>query len=309
MNGHSGSRWLAAMVGLTGALAAIAGAAGVFFRGDLATREFVTVRGDTVEILTGGVYRFNGLNIASEGVGWDLVTLFVVVPALALTLPSLLRGTLRATLLSAGFLVYFLYQYAEYATALAYGPFFLLYVAIVALSLSGTALLLARVRVVELPERFGPRFPRRAMIAFGLYMAILLGGMWLPLIAATFDADRVTQLYGGTTLVVQAFDLGILVPVGLFTAVTVYRRLPVGHLLSAVVIVKGASVALGIVAMLVVEAFATGEAQLPPILIFALTAVAGAAIAFRIYRGIDAGESVTEGAAMAPAAVTPTTAH
>ena len=96
------------------------------------------------------------------------------------------------------------------------------------------------------------------------------------------------MLYGGTTLVVQAFDLGFLVPLGLFTAVTVYRRLPVGYLLSAVVIVKGASIALGIMAMLFVEWLATGEPQLPPILVFSLTALAGFAIAVRIYRGIEA---------------------
>jgi hypothetical protein len=288
MTDRTGSGWLTALVGLTGGLAAIASGAGVFLRGDLATREFVTARGDTVELLVGGVYRYNGLQIASEGVGWDLVTLCLVVPALALTLPALFRGSLRGTLLSAGFLLYFLYQYTEYAVALAYGPFFILYVAIVGLSVSGLALLLSRVDVAALPARFGPRFPRRAMVAFGLYMGLLLGGLWLPLIAWTFDAAGVTELYGGTTLVVQAFDLGFLVPLGLFTAVTVYRRLPVGYLLSAVVIVKGMSIAAGIVAMLVVEAVATDVVQLVPIVIFALTALAGVAIAVRIYRGIDA---------------------
>jgi hypothetical protein len=281
------SPWLVGLVGLTGILAAIASAAGILLRGDLETRVFTTLRGDAVEYLTDGAYRFNGINMASEGIGWDLVTLLVVVPALALTLPSLLRGTLRGTLLAAGFLVYFLYQYAEYAVGLAYGPLFPVYVGIIALSVSGLALLLSRVDIAALPERFGPHFPRKAMVAFGLYMAILLGGMWVPLIAGTLTATSVPQLYGGTTLVVQAFDLGVLVPLGLFTAVTVYRRLPVGYLLSAVVIVKGASIALGIVAMLVVEWLTTGEPQLPPIIIFGLTSIAGLAIAVRMYRGID----------------------
>jgi len=226
----------------------------------------------------------------------------VIVPAVVLTLPGLRRGTLRATLLAAGLLVYFLYQYAEYAMALAYGPLFPVYVAIIALSLSGTALLLGGVDVASLPDRFGPGFPLRAMIGFGLYMAVLLGGMWLPLIASTLTDTAVPQLYGGTTLVVQAFDLGFLVPAGLFTAATVLRRLPVGYLLSAVVIVKGASIALGIVAMLVVEWITTGEPQLPPIVIFAVTALASLAIALRLYRGIDA-EPV--GAALEP---TPATA-
>jgi hypothetical protein len=281
------SPWLVALVGLTAILAAVASAAGILLRGDLETRLFTTLRGDAVEYLTDGAYRFNGINMASEGIGWDLVTLLVIVPALALTLPSLLRGTLRSTLLAAGFLVYFLYQYAEYAVGLAYGPLFPVYVGIIALSVSGLALLLSRVDLSTLPERFGPHFPRRAMVAFGLYMAILLGGMWVPLIAGTLTETSVPQLSGGTTLVVQAFDLGFLVPLGLFTAVTVYRRLPVGYLLSAVVIVKGASIALGIVAMLVVEWLTTGEPQLPPIIIFGLTTVAGLAIAVRMYRAID----------------------
>jgi len=81
------SRWLLVLVGLTAALAAIASAAGIFLRGDLTTQAFSTVRVDSVDYLVGGAYRFNGLNVASEGVGWDLVTLFVIVPAVVLTLP------------------------------------------------------------------------------------------------------------------------------------------------------------------------------------------------------------------------------
>ena len=77
-----------------------------------------------------------------------------------------------------------------------------------------------------------------------------------------------------TTLRGNAFRLG-----------TLHFWLGIG--LSAVVIVKGASIALGIVAMLVVEWLATDEPQLPPILIFGLTALTGFAIAVRIYRGID----------------------
>jgi hypothetical protein len=41
--------------------------------------------------------------------------------------------------------------------------------------------------------------------------------------------------------------------------------------------------------MLVVEWLTTNEPQLPPIVIFALTALAGFAIAARIYRGIGGG--------------------
>jgi hypothetical protein len=229
-----------------------------------------------------------GINIASEGVGWDLVTLFVIVPALAVTLPSLLRGTLRGMLLAAGFLVYFLYQYAEYAMALAYGPLFPVYVGIVALSVSGIALLLTRIDVESLPARFGPQFPRRA----GDRLRPVHGR---PARGDVGSTHRAHDHVGFSERAVWGYDPRCpgLRPrlsgaAGTLHAVTVYRRLPVGYVLAAVVIVKGASIALGIGAMLVVEWLATGEPQLPPIVVFGVTAMAGFAIAARIYRGIDA---------------------
>jgi len=275
------------LLALVGGLVAIASASGVFLRGDLATTPFTTVRGDVVDTLVAGAYRFNGKAVAAEGVGWDIVTLFLVVPALLLILPSVRRRSLRATLIAMGILAYFLYQYFEYAVFLAYGPMFPVYVGIVALSVSALGLLLGEVDIEALPSRFSGRFPRRAAIGFGIYMAVLLLGLWLPVIARTWGETQVPQLEGGTTFVIQAFDLGILVPLGIFTAATVYRRLPVGFLLSSIVMVKGMAMGAGIAAMLIVEAAATGEVQVVPIGIFALTSVVSAAIAWRLYASIE----------------------
>jgi hypothetical protein len=280
------SRAHVALIGSTGLLAAVAAGAGVFLRGDLATEPFTTVRGDLVDVLTAGVYRFNGKAIAAEGVGWDAVTLFLVVPALLVSLPFLRMGSLRARLFVLGVLAYFTYQYFEYAMALAYGPMFLVYVGIGALSVTGIALLAGGLDLPAMEARVSDRFPRRAMTGFGIFMAVLLAGMWLPLIAQTWDATSVPQLNGGTTLVVQAFDLGFLVPLGLFTAVTVKRRLAVGVVLSAIVVVKGMAMGAGIASMLIVEWLATGVPQLPPILVFAAISLACGALAWRVFGSI-----------------------
>jgi hypothetical protein len=285
--GGKGTRWLAGLAGVIAALGAIASGAGVFLRGDLATVPFTTVRGEVVDSLVGGVYRFNGLTIASEGVGWDVVTLVLVVPALLLTVPGLWRGSLRAALVATGLLAYFAYQYLEYATFLAYGPLFLVYVAIFALSLSGIALLVSTIDLAGLPAHFSPRFPRRAVIGFGLFMAVLLAGMWLPLIARTLSLETVEDLAGGTTLVVQAFDLGVLVPLGLFTGAAVHRRLPIGFVLACVIVVKGVAMGSAIAAMLVFEGMATGATQVAPIVGFALIALASLAIAVRVFGSLD----------------------
>ncbi len=282
------------LVALTGFLAAVASAGGVFLRGDLATRVFTTVRGEDVDILTGGIYRFNGEAVAAEGIGWDGVTLFLVVPILYVSLPALLGGSIRALLLATGILAYFLYQYAEYAMFLAYGPLFLLYVATFALSLSGIAILLAHIDLRALADGVGARFPRRAAAGFGLFMAILLAGMWLPLIARSYGQAVVPELDGATTLVVQAFDLGLLVPLGLFTAVTVWRRMPVGYVLAAVVVVKGAAMGAGIAAMLVVEALVTDVLQIVPIALFATISLVSVVLGVRVFAALGADRPAAE---------------
>jgi hypothetical protein len=275
--------WLVALAGVAGLLAAVASAAGVLLRGDLATVPFTTLRGDEVEVLAGGAYRFNGVAIAAEGVGWDLVTLLAVVPALAVALPGLARGSLRATLVVVGILAYLLYQYAEYAMALAYGPLFLVYVSIAGLSASLIGVLVAR---LDLASISAPSFPRRAVAAFGAFVALLLAGMWLPLVARTATAVSVPELAGGTTLVVQAFDLGFLVPLGILTAVAAWRRLAVAPLLAAILAVKGSAMGAAIAAMLIVEAVVTGLAQPVPIAGFAAISVVSLALAWRVLRSV-----------------------
>lgn len=280
---------LAAGLGLVVALlGAIGAACGVFLRGSLTTIPFTTIRMEVVDVVTEGPYRFNGLAVASEGVGWDAVTLFFVVPALLLTLPGVWRGALRPQLVAAGLLVYFLYQGLEYAMFLAFGPLFPVYVGTFAVAGSALAVLAATFDLGALAGAVdAARFPRRAVAGLGVFMALLLGGMWLPMVLGNLTATTVDALDGATTLVVQALDLGFLVPLGLFAAALVWRRAPVGIVLASVIVVKAVAMAAAIVAMLAVEAATTGELMLPPIVIFALTAVAAAAIGWRAFRAVD----------------------
>jgi hypothetical protein len=293
---ETGLRWIAALIAIIAALAGLSSASGVFLRGSLTTVPFVTVRGEHVDVLVDGVYRHNGIDIAAEGVGWDFVTLFLVLPALLLLLPTFLRGSLRSALGVAGILAYLFYQSFEYAVALAYGPLFIVYVATFALSLSGIAAILLRVDHPQLASRFGPEYPRRAVIGLGLWMAGLLLALWLPLIARTLGGTIADgDLDGATTFVVPAFDLGLLVPIGLIMALAVHRRHVVGHVLSSIIVVKAVAMPIAIGAMLVFEAFAGEPFQPVPFVVFALTAAVSALIGIRLYASIGPGEPAPAG--------------
>lgn len=268
-------------------LAGVASAAGVLLRGDLATEEFVTVRGEVVEVVTEGVYRYNSEAIVAEGIGWDLVTLLLIVPATFIALGLLWRGSLRAALVSAGFLAYFVYQSAEYAVFWAYGPLYPLYVAELALSVTALALLVYELDLDGLAARVDERFPRRAVTGYSLFVVLILAGLWLPVIGTTLGGVVTDELEGATTLVVPAFDLGLLVPLAILTAIAVWRRLPVGYLLGLLVLVKGASMALAIAAMLIVEWQVSGELLAPPLVVFGLVALASVLIGMRALQSVD----------------------
>ncbi len=273
--------------GIAAGLAGLASAAGVFLRGDLATKEFVTVRGEVVQVVTDGVYRYNSEGIVAEGVGWDFVTLLVVVPATFVALALLWRGSLRAALVSAGLLAYFVYQSAEYAVFWAYGPLYPLYVAVLALSVSALALLIYGLDLERLATCIDERFPRRAVVGYAAFIVIVLLGLWLPVIGGTLGGEVTDELEGASTLVVPAFDLGLLLPLALFTAIAVWKRAPVGYLLGMLLLVKGASMALAIAAMLIVEWQVTDELLVPPLIVFVLVALASVLIGARALQGID----------------------
>ncbi len=272
------ARTVALLGGLAAVLAGVASAAGVLLRGDLATTDFVTVRGEVVPVVTDGIYRFNAEGLVAEGIGWDIVTLLVAVPATLVALALLTRGSLRAGLVSAGLLAYLVYQSAQYAVYWALGPLFPVYVATLALSVSALGLLLYGLDVKALRVRADRSFPRRSVVAYSATVVIILAGLWLPAVVGTWGRRVVDQLQGASTLVVPVFDLGLLVPLAIFTGLAVAYKLPVGYLLSSIILVKGSTMALAIASMLIVEANITGELVLPPLVIFTVVAVVSLAL-------------------------------
>lgn len=264
-------------------LTAIAAGTGIFLRGDGTFETVNSVRGEQYEMATSGVYAYNAERVVAEGVGWDIITLFFAVPALLLALPSLARGSLQGRLFVLGLLGYFFYQYLMYAVTWAFGPLFLLFIAIYALSLVAIVFIVATIPVSELPERFSERFPRRGMAALCFMLAGLLLFMWLGRLIPAYQGQIEGILDGQTTFVVQALDLGLIVPLALFTGVTAWRGHAIGYLLASTVVVKAFAMAAAISAMLLMAWVYEGSLEVAPLAIFAAIIAATLWLGIRMY--------------------------
>jgi hypothetical protein len=277
----------AAYCAVVALLAGVASALGVFARGDGSFQSVTSVRGVTYEMATSGVYAYNSQQVVAEGVGWDVFTLVVTVPAMVIAALFVARGSYRGRLIALGMFGYFLYLYLEYAMTWAFGPLFPLLIVLMAASLGGLVWLGVSVGREGVSGRFGADFPRRAFAAINITMAALLSVMWIGRIAAGLGGDLVgAGIAGETTLVVQALDLGFVVPTSLFISFLVLRRNEAGYALAAVYTVTAIAMSAAIVSMLVSASIVNGEAQLPPITIFGLFTLLNVLIGLRIYRGV-----------------------
>ena len=278
---------MAALAGAVAGLAALAAGLGVFARGDGAFETVTSVRGVTYEMATNGVYAYNSRQVVAEGVGWDVFTLFVAVPAMLVAAVLVARGSFRARLVALGLFGYFVYQYLEYAMTWALGPLFPLFILLFALSGVGIIWFAADVVRAGVADRFATEFPRRAFASLNVAMALLLTVMWIGRISAGLNGDLVgAGLHGETTMVVQALDLGLVVPTALLAAFLVWRRSPAGYPLAAVYSVTALAMSSAIVAMLISASVINNDLQLPPIVIFGTFVALSGLVARRIYRAV-----------------------
>ena len=278
-------RAMAAFAVMVALLAAVAAGLGVFARGDGSYETVTSVRGVTYAMTTDGVYAYNAQRVVSEGVGWDIFTLFVAVPVMLAAAAFVAGGSFRGRLFALGLFGYFFYQYLEYAMTWAFGPLFPMFILIFGASVVGLVWLGASVAGDRIADGFGEHFPGRPFAVVSILMAILLVVMWTGRIAAGLAGDLETAgLHGETTLVVQALDLGAVVPTALLISALAWRRTAVGYVLASVYAVTSIAMSAAIVAMLLSAGIVEGSFELPPILIFGAFLAVMLVLAVRMYR-------------------------
>src|SRR5574339_867103 len=206
-------------------LALLAAGAGIFWQGTGESYLFETLRGETVMIRGHGLYRYDTILSSSQEVGQDVVTLLIGIPLLIAGILLSRKGTMRGQLLLTGALGYFLYTYGAMCFLTAFNPLFLVYVALFSLSLFGFILAMKNLDVDEVTRHISNGFPRRAISFYFIAIAVFLGLAWLGLV--TIPSLTWTPPYGlesAITLVIQAIDLGVIVPVSFVTATLRLRK-------------------------------------------------------------------------------------
>jgi hypothetical protein len=230
-------------------LSLIAASAGLFDQTEGEPYSYTNHRGETVKLNGAGLYYFDTVSTAAQMQGNDLITLVVGLPILAVSAWYAFHGSLRGKLLLIGTFGFFLYTYMSMSMLTAYNSLFLIYVVLFGLSLYAFVLSMLDVEVSSLPQHFSPRLPRRGIALVLFAVGGFLTIAWLGRIIGPMLEGVDPALENTTTLVIQAMDLVLIVPLATLAGVFLLRRNAWGYLLASVAVLKGLTMALGVSAM------------------------------------------------------------
>jgi hypothetical protein len=226
-------------------LSLAASLAGALSYGHDRYRTVTTTRGETVEVQDAGAYQYSLRSLVTGGVPWDFVRLFVGIPVFVASFVLYLRGSLRGTVVFMGFV----YQYLLWTFDWAYNAYVLVYVGAFALSLCTLGLVVAEIDLPRVRAEMSERFPVVTVACFsfavgGLLLFKCLGEI-VPSIGSPAMPATATGYY---TMVDQALDLGLLVPVFILVGILLLKRNTFGYVLSASTLILAMTVGLSVVA-------------------------------------------------------------
>jgi hypothetical protein len=190
-----------------------------------------------------GVYR-DPPGVVAMLRGYDLMTLVVVVPALALSVLPPWHGTRGVRLVWLSVLAYGVYNYAFYVFATAFNTLFLVHVAVFALCVFTLAIALSTVDAAGIAAGFHARAPVRVVSAVLIVLAASLAGMWVVnavRFAVTGALPQDSYLVAPITVTHLGYvlDLALFAPACVLAGVLLWRRRPWGYVLGAVVLLFG----------------------------------------------------------------------
>jgi hypothetical protein len=177
-------------------------------------------------------------NWQGQAVGQDIANLvgYVILGALAI---AAARGSMRAYLAWTGLVAFSVYSFAIYAFAVHFGRFFLVYVAVLGLSVYALIGGLGAIDPSRVKAMFSPNVPIRSTAIVLIVIGSLFYLLWLSEVVPTIGsgtAPKTLRDAGLLTNPVHVIDMAVLLPAAILTGVLLVRRSAWGFALAPTIL-------------------------------------------------------------------------
>jgi hypothetical protein len=181
--------------------------------------------------------------------GTALMVLLLGVPVLVGSIALTRRGSVRAMFGWLGATAYLLYNAVMFLFATPFNHLFLVYVAMLSLSLWTAVLLVSSIDRGLVASRFSPGLPARGIGAYLVTVATLNALVWLRTAVPASVSEEPTSFLdeiGLTTSPTFVQDLAFWLPLMLLGGVLLWRRAAWGYIIAGPLLVYGVLEAVGV---------------------------------------------------------------
>lgn len=270
------------------AVSAMAASFGIFSN-DGSQFVYESIRGEKVNLYGKGIYKHMSADVAIQGIAQDFVTLFIGIPVLLLGLYFSRRG-IRGKFVLSGTLGYFLVTYLFYTAMAMYNVMYLAYVFLLGASFFAFILSLLGIGSIEFRSEKLPRYAGIFLIINGSLVALL----WLSIVLPPLFNGSVypKELQHYTTLIVQGFDLGLLLPMAFVSGILALRKNSYGYLFSTIYVIF-LSILMAALTSKILFMARSGASVIPVIFIMPTICVIAVAFSVLLLRNMASGGKVS----------------
>ena len=249
---------------------------------------FLAIIATTSGLFWKGLYKNDTISIVAQMMGQDLITLIIAVPLILVSIYLVSKGSLRGRLIWMGALFYFLYTYASMSFLTSFNQLFLLYVAIFSISLYTFLGELVSIDVSYIKKSFTPGLTSKIAAVFIITVGLMLAAIWLKMIIDSLLTGAVpAALESYTTLVIQALDLGILVPAAILSGYLLLKNKAWGYALASIFLIKASLIGTAITSMILFMVMNGVNVAMAQVLFFVTVTLVGVVVTAAFYRKIN----------------------
>ena len=235
-------KWNVALSLTAGLLMAAASAAGIFIP---------------------AVYGRETASWSAQGAGQDVVNLFVIAPALLVSLFYVSKDSLPASLVWLGLLIYMIYSYVLYAFFVHFNTWFLVYVAVLSTSFWALVGAVSSVNLDRLSRVVNRDRRYTAQALYLMASGLLFAALWLsdivPALASGTTPPAIVEV-GLPVNPIHVLDLAFILPAMIVTSILLWRRNIIGLLFAVPLMTVAAAMGAAIIGMsLVLNARGLGD--------------------------------------------------
>jgi len=232
-------------------------------------------------------------SLATQGIGQDLVDLFLVVPLLIILLIFVRKQNRAAMFLFSGTLFYILYSFIIYSLGIHFNYLFLLYCVTLGLATYLFIIIFHELMGMDVGSWFEEGVPVRLTGIYLIIVAILFYLLWLKEIVPAVIHNRIPGSVSDYNLLVNpvhVIDLAIVLPGLILAAVLVMKKRALGYTLSLTGLVSIIILAIALAAMAIMLKIKGISEESSIAVVFVVLALLSGIILFLFLKRLKVGE-------------------